>query len=47
MIASNAAKDSKVAGGFMTVHYHNKGIEIIQLPRILHNKSIRDTIPHF
>ena len=44
MIASTAVKDSKVAGGFMTVHYHNRGIEMIQLPRILHSKS---TIPQF
>ena len=37
----------KPVGGFMTVQYHNKGIEMIQLPKILNSKSVRDSIPHF
>ena len=39
MITSDVVKDSKIVGGFMTVRYHNKGIEMLQLPKILHSKS--------
>ena len=31
----------------MTVRYHNKGSEMLQLPKILHRKSVRDTLPQF
>ena len=32
---------------FMSVFFHNKGIEMIDLPKILHNKNILKTIPSF
>ena len=32
---------------FMSVFFHNKGIEMIDLPKILHNKFILKTIPSF
>ena len=47
METSDVVKDSKIVGGAMTVRYHNKGIEMLQLPKILHSKSVRDTIPQF
>ena len=31
----------------MTVRYHNKGIEMLELPKILHIKSVMNTIPQF
>ena len=40
-------KGSKTVGGFMTVRYHNKGIEMLQLPKILRSKSIMNTIQQF
>ena len=30
MITSDVVKDSNIVGGFMTVRYHNKGIEMLQ-----------------
>ena len=47
MITSDVVKDSKIVGGLMTVRYYNKGIEMLQLPKILHSKSVRDTVPQF
>ena len=32
---------------FMKVFFHNKGIEMIDLPRILHHKKVLKTIPAF
>ena len=31
----------------MTVRYHNKGIEMLEFPKILHSKSVMNTIPQF
>ena len=31
----------------MIVQYHNKGIEMLQLPKILNSKCVRDTVPTF
>ena len=42
-----AKKESKVVSGFMKVHYHNKGIEMLNLPKILHSKAVRDAVPPF
>ena len=30
---------------YMKVYYHNKGIEMLDLPRILNIKIVRDTVP--
>ena len=35
------------SGAFMTVRYHNKGVEMINLPKILNLKQVRDAIPPF
>ena len=32
---------------FMKVFFHNKGIEMIDLPRILHHKKVLKIIPAF
>ena len=32
---------------YMTVRYNNKGIEMLELPKILHSKSVMNTIPQF
>ena len=47
METNDVMKNSKNASGFMTVHYHNKGIEMLELPRILNSKSVKDAIPAF
>ena len=36
---------SKSASGFMSICYHNKGIEMINLPRILNSRYVRDAVP--
>ena len=33
--------------GHMTVLFHNKGIEMIDLPKIVHYKSVRKAVPGF
>ena len=33
--------------GFLNVHYHNKGIEMIGLPQILNSRYVRSAIPPF
>ena len=33
--------------GHMTVLFHNKGIKMIDLPNIVHYKSVRKTVPSF
>jgi hypothetical protein len=40
-------RKSKEHSGFMKVHYHNKGIEMIGLPQILNSKYVRGAIPQF
>ena len=36
---------SKSASGFMSICYHYKGIEMINLPRILNSRYVRDAVP--
>ena len=33
--------------GVMVVHFHNKGIEMVDLPKILNSRYVRDAIPSF
>ena len=40
-------RGSTNSSSFMTVRYHNKEIEMINLPTLLHSKTVRDTVPHF
>ena len=47
MVTDDVVKGSKKVGSFMTVRYHNKGIEMLELPKILHSKSVMNTIPQF
>ena len=47
MMTDDVAKGSKTVGGFMSVRYHNKGIEMLELPKILHSKSVMNTMPQF
>ena len=47
MMTNDVVKGSKKVGSFMTVRYHNKGIEMLELPKILHSKSVMNTIPQF
>ena len=47
MMTDDVVKGSKTVGSFMTVRYHNKGIEMLELPKILHSKSVMNTIPQF
>ena len=46
-MVTDVVKGSKKVGSFMTVGYHNKGIEMLELPKILHSKSVMNTIPQF
>ena len=47
MMTDDVVKGSKKVGNFMTVRYHNKGIEMLELHKILHSKSVMNTIPPF
>ena len=47
MVTDDVVKGSKKLGSFMTVRYDNKGIEMLELPKILHSKSVMNTIPQF
>ena len=40
-------KPSKHASGFLNIYYHNKGIEMVNLPRILNSRYVRDAVPLF
>ena len=31
----------------MTVYFHNKGIEMINLPKILNGRNVRSAVPNF
>ena len=42
-MTDDVVRGSKTVGSFMTVRYHNKGIEMLQLPKILHSKSVMNT----
>ena len=37
----DVGRGSTNSSSFMTVRYHNKGIEIINLPALLHSKTVR------
>ena len=47
MVNNDAANEESKVSGFMKVHYHNKGIEMLNLPRILHSKTVRDAVTPF
>ena len=47
MVTDDVVKGSKKVGSFMTVRYHNKEIEMLELPKIFHSKSVMNTIPQF
>ena len=40
-------KPSKKASGFLNICYHNNGIEMINFPRILNSRYVRDAVPQF
>ena len=40
-------KPSKGASGFMNICYNNKGIEMVNLPKILNGRYVRDAVPQF
>ena len=46
MMTDDVVKGSKTVGSFMTVRYHNKGIEMLELPKILHSKSVMNIQYH-
>ena len=41
------SEDIVVKRRYMNVFFHNKGIELINLPKILHNKNVVKTVPSF
>ena len=40
-------KKDRERSGFLKVHYHNKGIEMIGLPQILNSRCVKDAVPQF
>ena len=40
-------KKRKQVHGVMVVHFHNKDIEMVDLPKILNSRYVRDAIPSF
>ena len=40
-------KEDSLNKNFIKVPFHNKGIEMVHLPQILHSKPIRKAIPDF
>ena len=42
----NVDKTSRNASGYMSVLYHNKGIDMVNLPTILNSKYVRDAVPN-
>ena len=47
MVISSAAKESRVESSFMMVHYHNKGIDMLNLPKILNSTTVINAVPQF
>ena len=43
----NGDKEARKASGYMSILYHNKGIDMVNLPRILNSKYVRDAVPNF
>ena len=43
----NGDKEARKASGYMSILYHNKGIDMVNLPRILNSKYVRDAVPSF
>ena len=41
----NVNKETCKASGYMSILYHNKGIDMVNLPRILNTKCVRDAVP--
>ena len=46
-IKVNVEKENKQDRSFMTIYNHNKGIEMIDLPRILNRRDVRSAVPNF
>ena len=44
---NNVDKPSKNTSGFLNICYHNKGIEMVNIPRILNSRYVRDAVPQF
>ena len=44
MAHTDVHKKVKKISGYMKACYHNKGIDMLQLPRILNSKYVRDTV---
>ena len=47
IVSSAVTKRSEAASGFMKVYYHNKGIEMLHLPKILNSKIVKDNVHMF
>ena len=43
----NVKKENEQNRSFMTIYFHNKGIEMIDLPTILNRRDVRSAIPNF
>ena len=43
----NGNKEVRETSGYMSILYHDKGIDMINLPRILSSKYVRDAVPSF
>ena len=41
----NVNKETRKALGYTSILYHNKGIDMVNLPKILNTKCVRDAVP--
>ena len=41
----NVNKETHKVSGYMSILYHNKGIDMVNLPRVLNTKCVRDAVP--
>ena len=47
ILNTNVNSEPRKVSGYMNILYHNKGIDMVNLPRILNNKYVRDAVPGF
>lgn len=44
---TNGNNEPRKVSGYMNILYHNKGIDMVNLPRILNSRYVRDAVPAF
>ena len=44
---TNGNNEPRKVSGYINILYHNKGIDMVNLPRILNSRYVRDIVPGF